>query len=78
MAEPTNEPLATVTESEELPKTKEKLEELTQAASLQYSLKNFSAAADHYADAVEIQAELNGETAPENAELLFYYGRALY
>ncbi|KAG9201436.1 hypothetical protein G6514_005633 [Epicoccum nigrum] len=78
MADPTNEPLATVAESEELPKTKEKLEELTQAASLQYSLKNFSAAADHYADAVEIQAELNGETAPENAELLFYYGRALY
>ena len=78
MAEPTNEPLATVTEAEELPKTKEKLAELTQAASLQYSLKNFSAAADHYADAVEIQAELNGEMAPENAELLFYYGRALY
>lgn len=78
MAEPTNEPLAIVAESEELPKTKEKLDELTQAASLQYSLKNFSAAADHYADAVEIQAELNGETAPENAELLFYYGRALY
>lgn len=78
MAEPTNEPLATVAETEELPKTKEKLDELTQAASLQYSLKNFSAAADHYADAVEIQAELNGEMAPENAELLFYYGRALY
>ncbi|KAJ4383293.1 hypothetical protein N0V86_001338 [Didymella sp. IMI 355093] len=78
MAEPTNEPLAPVAETEELPKTKEKLEELTQAASLQYSLKNFSAAADHYADAVEIQAELNGEMAPENAELLFYYGRALY
>lgn len=78
MAAPTNEPLATVAESEELPKTKERLDELTQAASLQYSLKNFSAAADHYADAVEIQAELNGEMAPENAELLFYYGRALY
>ncbi|PVH94692.1 hypothetical protein DM02DRAFT_618438 [Periconia macrospinosa] len=65
-------------EVEELPKTKEKLEELTKAASLQYTLKNFSASADHYADAVEIQAELNGEMAPENAELLFYYGRALY
>jgi HAT1-interacting factor 1 len=78
MAEPANEPLATVTETEELPKTKEKLDELTQAASLQYSLKNFAAAADHYADAVEIQAELNGEMSPENAELLFYYGRALY
>jgi len=62
----------------ELPKTKEKLEELKQKASLQYSLKEYSNAADHYADAVEIQAELNGEMAPENAELLFYYGRALY
>jgi HAT1-interacting factor 1 len=64
--------------TEELPKTKEKLEELKQKASLQYSLKEYSNAADHYADAVEIQAELNGEMAPENAELLFYYGRALY
>ena len=78
MAESTTEPLATVTESEELPRTKEKLEELSQAASIHYSTKNFAAAAENYANAVEIQAELNGEMAPENAELLFYYGRALY
>jgi HAT1-interacting factor 1 len=71
MAESSNTPA-------ELPKTKEKLEELKQKASLQYSLKEYSNAADHYADAVEIQAALNGEMAPENAELLFYYGRALY
>jgi HAT1-interacting factor 1 len=70
MAEAATEP--------EIPRRKEKLEELTQAASLQYSLKNWSAAAEHYANATEIQAELNGEMAPENAELLFYYGRALY
>ncbi|KAF2793301.1 hypothetical protein K505DRAFT_417873 [Melanomma pulvis-pyrius CBS 109.77] len=75
MAEPSSASAAPVAE---LPKTKEKLDELTTAASLQYSLKNFSLAADHYADAVEIQAALNGEMAPENAELLFYYGRALY
>ncbi len=78
MADPATEPLATVTENEELPKTKEKLQELSQAASIHYSTKNFPAAAESYADAVEIQAELNGEMAPENAELLFYYGRALY
>jgi HAT1-interacting factor 1 len=78
MADPTTEPLATLTETEELPRTKEKLEELSQAASIHYSTKNFAAAAEHYANAVEIQAELNGEMAPENAELLFYYGRALY
>ncbi|KAH6643993.1 hypothetical protein C7974DRAFT_300219 [Boeremia exigua] len=83
MAAPTTTPPATVAtdppqDADELPKTPEKLAELTQAAALQYSLKNFAAAADHYADAVEIQAALNGEMAPENAELLFYYGRALY
>ncbi|KAF2659532.1 hypothetical protein K491DRAFT_590896 [Lophiostoma macrostomum CBS 122681] len=61
-----------------IPRTKEKLAELTSAAALQYSLKNFAASADNYADATEIQAELNGEMAPENAELLFYYGRALH
>lgn len=71
-------PLATVAEADELPKTKEKLDELTQAASLQYSLKKFADAADLYSKAVEIQAALNGEMAPANAELLFYYGRALY
>jgi HAT1-interacting factor 1 len=78
MADPASRILANVDEHDELPKTKEKVDELKQAASLHYSTKNFSAAADNYADAVEIQAELNGEMAPENAELLFYYGRALY
>lgn len=75
MTEPTTE---VAVDNTELAATKEKLDELTQAASLQYSLKNFSAAADHYADAAEIQGKLNGEMAPENAELLFNYGRALY
>jgi HAT1-interacting factor 1 len=78
MANAADQILAPVDEHEELPKTKEKLDELTTAASIHYSTKNFPAAADNYADAVEIQAELNGEMAPENAELLFYYGRALY
>lgn len=78
MAEPTPKPLESLDETDELPKTKEKLEELSQVASIHYSTKNFAAAAENYANAVEIQAELNGEMAPENAELLFYYGRALY
>ncbi|OAL43927.1 hypothetical protein IQ07DRAFT_592727 [Pyrenochaeta sp. DS3sAY3a] len=78
MAEPTAKPLEPLDETEELPKTKEKLAELSQVASIHYSTKNFAAAAENYANAVEIQAELNGEMAPENAELLFYYGRALY
>lgn len=78
MADPASKILAAVDGNEELPRTKEKLDELTTAASIHYSTKNFPAAAENYANAVEIQAELNGEMAPENAELLFYYGRALY
>ncbi|KAF2734746.1 hypothetical protein EJ04DRAFT_512310 [Polyplosphaeria fusca] len=58
--------------------TKEKLDELVKSASLQYSLKNFAAAAEFYSQATEVQGQLNGEMAPENAELLYYYGRALY
>jgi HAT1-interacting factor 1 len=78
MADAAQQILAAVDEHAEIPRTKEKLDELTTTASIHYSTKNFAAAADNYADAVEIQAELNGEMAPENAELLFYYGRALY
>lgn len=62
----------------EVPHTREKLEELATAAALQYKLKNWSKAADLYSSASEIQATLNGDLAPENAELLFLYGRALY
>lgn len=54
------------------------LTELTTAANLQYSLKNYTAAADLYSEATELQATLNGELAPENAELLYLYGRCLY
>lgn len=55
-----------------------KLKELTDAANLQYSLKNYEKAADIYSSATELQAELHGEMAPENAELLYLYGRCLF
>jgi HAT1-interacting factor 1 len=64
--------------TETVPPTKEKLVEITNAAALQYSLKNYNGAADLYSEATEIQAELNGEMAPENAELLYLYGRCLF
>jgi HAT1-interacting factor 1 len=78
MADPAAQILAAVDETEEIPRTQEKLDELKTTASIHYSTKNFPAAAENYAHAVEIQDALNGEMAPENAELLFYYGRALY
>jgi len=67
-----------------MPKVDASAETLTQlnhlkaSATKEYSLKNWIAAADLYSEAVEIQAEINGEMAPENAELLYQYGRCLY
>ncbi|KAK8183691.1 hypothetical protein HDK77DRAFT_474962 [Phyllosticta capitalensis] len=58
--------------------TLEKLSELLAAAELQYSLKNYDDAADLYSKATEVQSHLNGEMAPENADLYFRYGRCLY
>ncbi|EON65430.1 hypothetical protein W97_04668 [Coniosporium apollinis CBS 100218] len=55
-----------------------KLHELTTAASLQYKLKNYTAAADLFSDALELQDQIYGEMARENAELLYQYGRCLF
>ncbi|ORY10155.1 hypothetical protein BCR34DRAFT_539822 [Clohesyomyces aquaticus] len=76
MAASTSEPAATSAAT--APQSREKLTELSTAAALQYSLKNYTNASDLYGQALEIQAELNGDMAPENAELLFAYGRTLY
>ncbi|KAM7191858.1 NASP-related protein sim3 [Naviculisporaceae sp. PSN 640] len=43
-----------------------------------YAKKNYEEAAEVYAQAAEMQAEMNGEMSPENAEILFLYGRALF
>ncbi|CEJ93124.1 hypothetical protein VHEMI08737 [[Torrubiella] hemipterigena] len=52
--------------------------ELTAKGASLYSQKNFEEAAEIFSKATALQAELNGETAPENAEVLFYYGRSLF
>lgn len=43
-----------------------------------YAQKNYDEAAAIYAQAAEMQAELNGEMNPENADILFLYGRSLF
>lgn len=55
-----------------------RLEDLTAQATLKYSVKDYSAAAELYSQATELQAELNGEMSPQNADLLYHYGRCLY
>ncbi len=42
-----------------------------------FALGNYEEAADRYAEAVELTAQINRDENPENAELFFLYGRAL-
>ncbi len=58
--------------------SKARLADLIQQAGQKYFIKDYNAASDLYAQATELQAELNGEMANENAELLYLYGRSLY
>lgn len=54
------------------------LADLCAKGTAQYAHKNYEEAADMYAQASEMQAELNGEMNAENAEILFLYGRSLF
>ncbi|KAK3392065.1 hypothetical protein B0T20DRAFT_510424 [Sordaria brevicollis] len=54
------------------------LADLSAQAAAQYAQKNYDEAAELYAQAAEMQAEMNGEMNPDNAEILFLYGRALF
>ena len=54
------------------------LGKLIAQATSKYSLKDYDAAAEFYSQATELQAELNGEMAAQNADLLYAYGRCLY
>ncbi|CAN8106008.1 unnamed protein product [Discula destructiva] len=54
------------------------LADLAARASHHYAQKNYEDAAEVYAQAAEMQAEMNGEMSPENAEILFLYGRSLF
>jgi len=54
------------------------LADLCAKGTAQYARKNYEEASDLYARASELQAELNGEMSPDNAEILFLYGRSLF
>ncbi|KAL2023809.1 hypothetical protein VTK56DRAFT_1076 [Thermocarpiscus australiensis] len=54
------------------------LADLAAKAGALYAHKQYEEAAEVYAQAAEMQAEMNGEMDPENAELLFLYGRTLF
>jgi HAT1-interacting factor 1 len=55
-----------------------KLDHLKAAATKEYSLKNYDAAAELYSEAAAVQDSINGEMSVDNADLLYQYGRCLY
>ncbi|KAK6528061.1 hypothetical protein TWF281_009319 [Arthrobotrys megalospora] len=60
------------------PANPQKLATLSAEAAKEYAHKNYSKAAELYATAAELQAIINGEENPQNADLLYLYGRSLY
>ncbi|KAK5050520.1 hypothetical protein LTR84_003801 [Exophiala bonariae] len=69
------------TANSELPadvSSQDQLADLIAKATAQYAVKHYSEAAELFSQAAELQTELNGEMAPENADLLYSYGKCLY
>ncbi|OTA98814.1 hypothetical protein M426DRAFT_325665 [Hypoxylon sp. CI-4A] len=54
------------------------LADLSAKANALYAQKKYEEAAEVFSHATEMQAEINGEMAPENADILFLYGRSLF
>ncbi|APA11732.1 hypothetical protein sscle_08g065020 [Sclerotinia sclerotiorum 1980 UF-70] len=82
MAEPIEPPITVSQQAaadlEAYNSAKVSLAEYCAKGTAEYAQKRYEDAVDHYAQASELQAEINGEMAPENAEILFLYGRALF
>lgn len=60
------------------PESKAQLEQFAAEATAKYAIKDYDAAAELYSQATELQARMNGELSPRNADLLYAYGRCLY
>ncbi|KAI1332855.1 hypothetical protein F5Y16DRAFT_356753 [Xylariaceae sp. FL0255] len=54
------------------------LADMVAKATALYQSKKYEEAAEIFSTTTERQAELNGEMAPENADVLFLYGRCLF
>lgn len=63
---------------EDIESRKVTLADLSAKGASLYAHKSFEEAAEIFSKASVLQAEINGETAPENAEILFHYGRSLF
>ncbi|KAF4595298.1 histone H1-binding protein [Ophiocordyceps camponoti-floridani] len=75
--DPEAEPAMT-TDGDDIKSKRVTLADLSAKGTALYAQKSYEAAADIFSTASTLQASINGETAPENAEILFHYGRSLF
>ncbi|KAK2814201.1 hypothetical protein FQN49_008267 [Arthroderma sp. PD_2] len=57
---------------------KGQLAQLVKLAAANEATKDYGKAVDLYSQGAELQAEINGDMAPENADILYSYGKCLY
>ncbi|KAJ5724880.1 hypothetical protein N7493_006608 [Penicillium malachiteum] len=69
---------STVQPSDVLEKQRAELKDLLEQAAAKDATKDYNAASELYSQATELQSEINGEMSPENADLLYAYGKSLY
>lgn len=77
MADPEH-PISTEQAPEAQQDKRTQLDDLIARAAAKDATKDHNLASELYSQATEIQAELNGELSPENADLLYSYGKSLY
>lgn len=72
--------MADISQPEEAPSQEKQaqLDDLIKQAAAKDAMKDHSSASELYSQATELQAELNGELSPDNADLLYAYGKSLY
>ncbi|KAL1837942.1 hypothetical protein VTJ49DRAFT_3237 [Mycothermus thermophilus] len=74
----TTTPLVELDPEETKKSLKVSLADLCAKATALFAHKKYEEAVEIYGQAAEMQAEMNGEMNPANAEILFLYGRALF
>ncbi|KAM4065964.1 SHNi-TPR domain-containing protein [Hirsutella rhossiliensis] len=65
-------------DDEDIKSKRVSLADLSAKGSALYAHKNYDEASEIFSRASVLQAEINGELHPENAEILFHYGRSLF
>lgn len=63
---------------EDINSKKVTLADLTAKGTALYAKKHYDEATDCFTKAAELQDEINGEMHPQNAEILFLYGRSIF